>query len=244
MRLDAGSLLRRAGRKAIAHASSLVGRDNIAFERIARRNDLARIGSQHGEWTVPASEIHSGSICYCVGCGEDISFDLSLIQRFGCHVYALDPTPRAIDYVQEVAGDNPLYHFFPIGLWDKDETLRFFAPKNPAHVSHSLLNLQKTDSYIEVPVKRLKQVMHERGHERIDLLKLDIEGAEYKVVESLLVDEIDVGVLCVEFDEYFNPLDAQYRHRIRTSIAALIGGGYRLVNCRGNGNYTFVRTRS
>lgn len=244
MRLEVGRFLRRAARKAVACASSLAGRDNIAFERIARRQDLASIGSTHGEWTVPASEINSGSICYCAGCGEDISFDLGLIQRFGCHVYALDPTPRAIDYVQAVAGHNPLYHFFPIGLWDEDETLRFFSPKNPAHVSHSLLNLQKSDSYIEVPVKRLKQVMLERGHERIDLLKLDIEGAEYKVVESLLDDDLDVGVLCIEFDEYFNPLDMQYGRRIRNSIAALIGGGYCLVNCRGNGNYTFVRRRS
>ena len=235
------NLLHRARRKTFARAATMAGWDNLALRRIQRRRDLERIGNRNGGWTVPVAELGSSSICYCVGCGEDISFDLELIRRFGCAVFAFDPTPRAIDYVRTAAGDNSQYHFSPVGLWDQDDTLRFFAPKDPTHVSHSLLNLQKTDTYIRVPVRRLSHLMRDLGHGRLDLLKLDIEGAEYKVIETVLEDRLPIRVLCVEFDEYFNPLDAGATDRVREAIARLIAAGYAMVHCEGNGNYTFVQ---
>ena len=41
-----------------------------------------------------------------MGCGEDISFDLGLIEMFDCDVYGFDPTPKSIDFVNKVAGNN------------------------------------------------------------------------------------------------------------------------------------------
>jgi len=223
------------------HAYNLFGVDFISLAQICGRTDLKQIGSNYGGWVVPASIINKDSICYCVGCGEDISFDLGLIDFFGCDVFAFDPTPRSIKYVKTAAGQNQKYHFFDVGLWDKEDRLKFFVPKDPAHVSHSLLNLQKTDDYIYVDVKRLSRQMQELGHEKIDLLKIDIEGAEYKVIDTIIEDKIDIKILCVEYDEYFNRLDNNYKQRIRSSVKCLTENGYSLVYAQGNGNYTFVR---
>lgn len=222
--------------------NKLVRRDSFTGAKISSRKDLKNIGSKYGGWVVPKKLFNENSICYCVGCGEDISFDLGLMQLFGCDVYGFDPTPRAIHYVRSNTADNPNYHFYDIGLWDKEDTLEFFAPKNPSHVSHSLLNLQKTGSHILVKVDRLSHVMQNLGHERLDLLKIDIEGAEYKVIESIIADEVEVQVLCVEYDEYFNSLDADYKARIQDSMKLLIDNGYLLVFTQGNGNYTFVKS--
>ena len=41
--------------------------------------------------------------------------------------------------------------------------------------------------------------MRELGHEHIDFLKLDIEGAEYEVLQSVLAGTVAPYVLCVEF---------------------------------------------
>ena len=220
---------------------ALMGVDPVSGTRINGRDDLTRIGNTYGGWIVPSSLLDSDSICYCVGCGEDISFDLGMIDTFGCDVYGFDPTPKAIEYVKEHAGDNPKYHFQEVGLWDKEDTLKFYVPKNPDHVSHSLVNLQKTDEYISVKVDRLSTLMERLGHQRIDVLKLDIEGAEYKVIESAIEDGIDIRILCVEYDECFNPLDAGYKDRIKESVDSLYGMGFTLVCAEGNGNYTFVR---
>lgn len=213
----------------------------ISHAKIASRNDLKKIGTDYGGWVVPTRLFNAYSICYCVGCGKDISFDTGLIDHFDCHVYGFDPTPRAIKHVRSVAGQNPKYHFHEVGLWDKEDTVKFFVPKNPDHVSHSLLNLQKTEDYIFIKVKRLSGIMKELGHRRIDLLKIDIEGAEYKVIESIIEDSLDIKIICVEFNECFNPLDTKYKIRIQSSVNSLLSNGYSLVCAQGNGNYTFVK---
>jgi len=141
------------------------------------------------------------SICYCVGVGEDITFDLELIKRFDCQVYAFDPTPRAIEYVKRNAAYIKNYHFYPIGLWSSDTVLKFFAPKNPSHVSHSIVNLQRTNKFFEAQCKRLSHIMNEFKHSSITLLKMDIEGAEYEVLESIIEDNLDIKIICVEFDQ-------------------------------------------
>lgn len=194
---------------------------------------LERIGSDYGGWTIPVDLICPDWICYCGGAGEDITFDLGLSERFGCHIYSFDPTPRAVSYVQRVAGDQPRYHFYPLGLWSGDTTLRFYAPRDSHHVSHSAVNLQKTSTYFEAPARRISTLMRELNHDRIDLLKLDIEGAEYGVLESLIEDDIVVKVLLVEFDQ---PLPARITVRM---LRRLIQLGYHPAHVHG-WNYTFL----
>lgn len=77
---------------------------------------------------------------------------------------------------------------------------RFYAPRNPEHVSHSITNLQRTVDYFMGPVKTLGTVMREPGHGHIDLLKLDIEGAEYAVLRQGLASGLRPGIICVELE--------------------------------------------
>ena len=84
--------------------------------------------------------------------------------------------------------------------------------------------------------------MKELRHHRLDLLKIDIEGAEYKVINSIIEDNIDIRVICVEYDECYSPLDTKYKNRIRASVNNLLAYGYSLVYTQGNGNYTFVKS--
>ena len=216
-----------------------MNRDPITFAKIKPRDDLQELGTAYGGWIVPTRLLGAGSLCYCVGCGEDISFDLELIERFGCEVHGFDPTPRAIEHVRKETRNVAAYHFSEVGLWHREETLRFYAPLKAQNVSHSVVNLQQTERYFLADVKRLSTIMEEKGHTGLDLLKLDIEGAEYEVLKTLIEDDVHVGVLCVEFDEYSHPLDANYAKRIRASVGRLTEAGFVLVYARG-GDYTFV----
>lgn len=227
---------------------------------------VERIGTPYGGWIIPQNRLNADSICYLVGAGEDISFDLGVAEKYGCAVHIFDPTPRAVAHFEGLVqnlkqghptkcstsptGFYPAYppelaerlSLHPVGIWNEDTTLRFFAPQNEAHVSHSLVNLQQSDRFIEVPVRRLAGMMQELGHRKIDLLKLDIEGAEYQVIRSLLEDKIEAGILCIEFDESAaNHLDTKYLQRIEESLKALLAAGFRVIakepDCH---NYTLV----
>ncbi len=216
-------------------------RDLVTKRRVSKTPNLKKIGSEYGGWIVPTELINEKSICYLAGVGEDITFDLGLIAQFNCNVYAFDPTPRAIQHVQKQANGVFKFKFFDVGLWDTEDVLRFYVPSNPQHVSHSVLNLQNTNSFFEAQCKRISTIMKENSHQRIDLLKLDIEGAEYKVIDSIIEDQLDIGIICVEYDEAYNPLDAHSLRRIKKSVSKLFNYGYTLVAVEPQCNYTFVK---
>lgn len=201
---------------------------------------IETVGIGKGSWLVPVNLLSAQAICYCAGVGEDVTFDLALIDRFNCQVFAFDPTPKAQTYVAKTVTASPQFHFLSVGLWDQNETLKFYAPANATHVSHSVLNLQQTNEYFEAACKRLATLMAELGHQRIDLLKLDIEGAEYKVLNSLIEDKLPIDIICVEFDEIYNSLDRKYLHRIRSAVLTLLEHGYEIVAIAPSCNYTFV----
>jgi FkbM family methyltransferase len=151
-------------------------------------------GSSYGGWSVYPKPLTAQSIVYSFGVGEDISFDLDLIRQHHCPVYAFDPTPRSIAWVKSQSLPTE-FRLQEYGIAAYDGTAQFFAPENPNHISHTML--QKEGAAITVPVKRLKTIMAELGHQHIDLLKMDIEGAEYAVLDDIL--DIPIKQLLVEF---------------------------------------------
>lgn len=197
------------------------------------RSDIVQLGTYYGGWLVPSSLLAANSVCYCVGVGEDASFDLALIEECGCTVYAFDPTPRSITYVDSHLSAKSRVVFHPYGLWESDGSVRFYVPPNPQHVSHSAVNIRHTDDYIVVEMRSLSSVMHGLGHAAIDLLKMDIEGAEHTVLEDMLEKRIDIRALCVEFDQ---PMPV---HTTLSMIRRLTASGFDLVAVD-RWNHTFV----
>ena len=178
------------------------------------------LGSRYGGYAVPADGIRDDWVCYCAGLGEDATFELELIRRFGCTVHAFDPTPQSVAYCASLADREPRFCFHPLALWGADSTQRFYAPRNPRHVSHSVANLQGTDRFIEVECRSVTSLMQELGHDRVDLLKLDVEGAEYSVLEDVLGSGLRPEVLCIDFHRV-----AGFRE-LREAVDAVRGAGY------------------
>ena len=196
---------------------------------------LEKIGTTYGGWIVPTAMVQPRWICYCAGVGEDASFDLGLIERFGCRVFAFDPTPRAIAFAAPIQEAEPRFKLVPVGVWTEDVTLRFYAPRDPAHVSHSVLNLQGTDRFFAAPCRSLESLMTELGHDHVDLLKLDIEGAEHAVLRGLLVTGPRPTVVCTEIDRPVGP------GRVWRTVRGLRRGGYGPVAADA-WNLTFIRS--
>jgi FkbM family methyltransferase len=202
-----------------------------AYLKPATPDGLVRLGTAYGGWWVPESILRPGAVAYCAGAGDDISFDIELHER-GLRV-TIDPTPMAIAHADAEGPKSDRFVFVPVGLWDEKTELRFYAPRNPAYVSHSVVNLQRSSEYFSATVKPLRDLMNDLGDKSIDLLKLDIEGAEHRVIESFLADGIRPPVVCVEFDQ-----PAPLRTVMR-SIRRLEQAGYRLIKID-QWNYTFV----
>jgi FkbM family methyltransferase len=157
-----------------------------------------RLGNKGAQWCICPDGLSASSVIYSFGVGEDISFDLQLIRQFGVHVHAFDPTPKSIEWLgKQSLPENFVFHDY--GIADHDGICVFVPPENPAHVSHTIVKRKTPRSTIEVPVRRLASIMKSLGHPKIDLLKMDVEGAEYGVIEDFLNAGIAVGQLLVEF---------------------------------------------
>jgi FkbM family methyltransferase len=212
-----------------------------AFEQtlqVSPRDDLVGMGLPYGRWAVPSSLLGADAACYLAGIGKDISFDLGLIARFGCTVHAFDPVPEAVAYARAAAAAEPRFVLHPEGLWSKDGALRFYDHREPGYVSHSATDMHGTGAYFEAPVRSVKSLMDELGHDHVDLLKLSVEGSEYELVGHVLDEQLDVRVLCVEFAQPAprGPIDAV--------LARLRPAGYVLVEASlppYNWKLTFVR---
>jgi FkbM family methyltransferase len=187
---------------------------------------MVMLGSAYGGYPVPSSMLDDRSICYLAGTGEDISFDLALIERFGCEVYAFDPVPRAAAYVERAAAEEPRHHFTAVGLWSSDTTLTFHAPPQEGFVSHSATNIQDTEAAFQAKVRSVASLMKELGHDHLDLLKISAEGAEFEILDHVLSAGIDVRVLCVEFAQ---PASVKrvldYCRRLQRTDYRLVGAG-------------------
>ena len=205
-----------------------------AFVRTARRPDLLRLGSSYGGFWVPTSLIAPGSVVYSAGVGEDITFDEALVENFEAKVWAMDPTPRAQAFMSGKTSDR--LHFLPVGLWSSDRTLHFHPPEDDNHVSHSAVLDSGKEGGFDASVETLSTIMGRHSHSRIDLLKLNIEGAEGEVIDWLAKRPLRPEVLVVAFEE------ASLRRRI-ARLLQTVSLGYQAVACQGH-SVTFVRRPS
>jgi FkbM family methyltransferase len=194
------------------------------------------LGNDGANWCVCPDGLDCSSIVYSFGVGEDLSFDLELIHRFQFQLHAFDPTPKSIEWVRRQNLPKG-FVFHEYGIASFDGSSRFLPPQNPAHVSHTMLERDTAWPAIDLPVRRLTTIMESLGHERIDLLKMDIEGAEYGVLSNLLSSDIRVGQLLVEFHHRWPEVGIE---KTKKAVQELNRAGYRIFNVSSTGEeYSF-----
>jgi len=209
------------------------------FVRVDAKLRYEKFGATNASWDVVADELDSNSIVYSFGVGEDASFDVEMIERFDLSVHAFDPTPKSIEWVKrQTFPEKFIMHEYGIAAFDG--TVAFHPPQNPEHVSHTVLDRPSTrKDAITVPVKTLKTILTDLNHDRIDVLKMDIEGAEYDVITDIFSGGVFPKQLLVEFHHRFPGVGAA---RTRDSIEAIRSAGYRLFSVSvSNEEFCFIR---
>ena len=183
--------------------------------------------------------MNKDSIVYSLGIGEDISFDLSIIKKYGVRLYALDPIPRSIRWTlsQKLPSE---FHLLSYGVSDHDGIQRFHPPKNPKHISYTVLDRPETaKKAIELEVRRISTIMKDLRHKKIDIIKMNIEGAEYVVVKDILECRIDVNQLLIGFHHQFPGISID---ETSDTIDDLRLAGYKVFNISYTGrDYSLIR---
>lgn len=226
---------------------------------------MEKVGTNYGGWIVPKEmDLNDNSIVYSGGVGEDISFDIKLQSKYNSNIILIDPTVKSIthfhevkqfyktpnfmfsgniqkDYLSHIKNELPnmnKFKYLDIGLWNKKDTLRFYKQTNENYVSQSLIQNMFGTTYDEVNVDSIKNIMKLLGHSNIDLLKLDIEGAEIKVLNQMLDDSIFPKYILVEFDLYLKGKD--FTNETSALVNRLLSHNYSII-ANDNMNITFLK---
>jgi len=239
----------------------------LSKQVLSSQKKLSRLGTEYGGWTVvQESSLHNSWAILC-GAGEDISFDLALQTVYKCNVLIADPTPQAVAHFALVSSsacsgkrvainnstsefydlanvDFSMVHYTPVAVWTKKTTIKFWLPLERSNVSHSITNLQNTDEYIEVAAEPLSHMLKKFAvsEEAVQLVKLDIEGAEVDVIDWMCDNSFLPKQVLVEFDEMTFP-DRTTLHRVKHANNRLKNAGYELAYFDGRSNCTYLRMK-
>jgi len=209
-------------------------RRKLFFKRLVGRElrlkpevDLRSV--RDGGWWFHPDVLGPDSIVWSLGVGEDVDFDLALIRRFHLRVDAFDPTPSTVEWL--AAREMPAsFHFHPWAVAAQDGELKMYPrvkkDGSKSAVMYSMIAEDASrDAAIAVPAFCLPSIQARLGQQNLDLLKMDIEGAEYDVLESLLQSSVRPLQLLVEFHHRFAGFGLRKTEEI---ISKLRSCGYRI----------------
>jgi len=201
-------------------------------------HQIVELGSAYGGWRIPDGSVGAGGICYCVGAGGDVSFDLELIRRYGAVVRTVDPVGAYEAQALEAAAGVSGFSFRRAAVTTADGPIRMQTHHEPGSRSLSAAGLYETDEWIEAVGRTIPSLMDEFGDDRIDLLKVDVEGIEYELVPTLDLVALGVSVFAIQLHHTGTVRDAL------GLVRGLGAQGFRLVAQRPAVKLTFARVPS
>lgn len=159
------------------------------------------------------ADLGSDSVVWDVGAAEGRGA-ADLRSLYDGEVHAFEPRPPALDALrQRFHGDAAVHpHGFGLGAADAKLPLELAGAGSSVHGPGGLPT-------VDVPIRDVAAVLEELGDRRIDLMKVNIEGGEYDLLERLL-DQGVVGrfrYLLVQFHEWY-PRAHSRRWRIRRRL--------------------------
>lgn len=164
-------------------------------------------------------------------------FSRGIMQKHGCRIFAVEPNPLiSIDPDVDKHTDR-------WAIIDHDGLTPFFISHNPqsGSVSDQMAENYGIEKQLEVRGITLQSFLEEKKLSHVDLLKMDVEGAEIPILSQTDDDTLQkVDQLSVEFHDF---RDDRKTPHVRTAIRRLRRLGYMVINANQpyHDNVLFIR---
>ena len=114
-------------------------------------------------------------------------------------VFAIEPELSNFEILSKNAKLYPRIVPIHAGLWNHDDGVEI-QDQGEGHWSKQVANGART-----IPSMTLPTLLNRYGLERVDLLKIDIEGAECELFQDAEVWIGRIGAICIELHDRFRP---------------------------------------
>ncbi len=183
--------------------------------------------NNYGSWPVCTNLLPDSPLVYSFGIGGDVSFDVSMVKDYGAKsVFCYDPTIDKDKFTKIVANSNCTdhLHFSQIGVGESNGTIQFFKSKSPkigSLVSTPGLEGYETTPIMTAPVLDLTSLVAINKHEWVDLIKMDVEGAEFDIFSNRLdYERLPSSQILIEFHARLFPNGFDQQEKIYQNFFA------------------------
>ena len=179
-----------------------------------------------------------------VGCSFEAEFAVAMIERYGAKAVAVDPTLKHRAALATLADQYaPRFQHVPFAISSCSTTLTFYESRTnesgsilPDHVNAARDEVTSYEVRTLTPIALLDHL----GLDSADILKLDIEGAEYELLQSIRADDLTpFRQIFIEFHHHAVQRYSQIDTRLL--VEKLCGFGYASYSFDDH-NYLFVRS--
>jgi len=115
-------------------------------------------------------------------------------------IIAIEPEPGNFEILRKNVSLNRLNDVTALNIaaLDKDDMITFYKIKGPYTGLHSTIKPRWDYEEIKVEARRLSSILQSLGIKQVDLLKMDVEGAEFLVLKGLEPELANVNRIIYE----------------------------------------------
>jgi FkbM family methyltransferase len=153
-------------------------------------------------------------------------FSFGIIQRHGCRVFALEP----VSALREKIDSSPLLTLMALAAGGRSGKagIRIFNSRCASLLEEKESEIVKAEE--EVEVADFCEILRRVGTGRVDLLKVDIEGAELEMFASASDEDLlRCAQITVEFHDFIYP---EQRAQVEATKRRLQSIGFMAINFR------------
>lgn len=173
-----------------------------------------------------------------LGCNYG-EFAHAMIQRFGCKVTSVEPVRQLYDNIEP----HSLLELLPLAVGGKNQTIEvnIFSDRCASVLGPIAANEQATTQAVEMVT--LTELMRRTHLHRVDLVKMDIEGAEIDLFNRSSDEELQsLMQITVEFHDFIYPEQSPSVAAIRKRMESI--GFWVLPFSLDNTNVLFVNRKT
>jgi FkbM family methyltransferase len=126
-------------------------------------------------------DLNEDSVVFDVG-GYEGKFSKKIEQDFNCKIFIFEPIKYYYELIVNKFSSNSNVKVYNFGLSKLNEDIKIFHSNDASSI------FKESDSYEIIKSKNISDFINENSIKKIDLLKLNIEGSEYDLLERLIED--------------------------------------------------------
>lgn len=124
-------------------------------------------------------DLNKGSIVFDVG-GYVGDWTNDIYDKYGCQIHVFEPVPAFANKIKKRFADNKNIAVHQFGLSKNNSTERIHLDQNSSSI------YKKDGDEIDMSLVKLGDFFSQNNIDHVDLMKINIEGGEYDLLEELI----------------------------------------------------------